>query len=348
MVFLEDEVERFVVDCMMVLGVPRSNATSLAQVLVAADVRGHYSHGLYRVDMYVNDLRKNLCDGGAAPTIVKESVSTAFVDGNNGLGPVVGNFCMDLAIKKAKATGIGWVCAKAAELVYGSTLCLPGEFIASTSTPSSQTGSYVETLRGCIRFLRLTSPRLSSQKQVFVDKVLDEATRVFVRRMAPGLPLQRPYDGPVRVLLRSSNFFTIDRQEVRHTVSIDRLKLAHIDEDADIPGPSINRPTSSASASDAEPVTTPPLPSCLRTRSGRSNHFGIAGWYTMTAAKQGLLGMSFTNTSSLVVPTRGKEGVMGTNPLSLAAPAKGDDSFVLDMATSVVALGKRLVQKLQY
>ncbi|KAI0220650.1 Delta(1)-pyrroline-2-carboxylate/Delta(1)-piperideine-2-carboxylate reductase [Lamellibrachia satsuma] len=50
--------------------------------------------------------------------------------------------------------------------------------------------------------------------------------------------------------------------------------------------------------------------------------------------------MSFTNTSPLQVPTRGKKPVLGTNPLTLAAPARDGDSFVLDMATSGVAVGK--------
>lgn len=63
-------------------------------------------------EMYVNDVKQKVCDGSAVPTITKESVSTALVHGNNGLGPVVGNFCMDLAIKKAKETGIGWVCTR--------------------------------------------------------------------------------------------------------------------------------------------------------------------------------------------------------------------------------------------
>ncbi|XP_063593797.1 (2R)-3-sulfolactate dehydrogenase (NADP(+))-like [Penaeus indicus] len=71
-----------------------------------------------------------------------------------------------------------------------------------------------------------------------------------------------------------------------------------------------------------------------------SNHYGIAGWYAMSASKQGLLGMSFTNTSSLVVPTRGKQALLGTNPISLAAPGEKGDDFVLDMATSVVSGGK--------
>lgn len=62
--------------------------------------------------MYVNDVKQKICEGGATPTIEKESVSTALVNGNNGLGPVVGDFCMELAVKKAKETGIGWVCAR--------------------------------------------------------------------------------------------------------------------------------------------------------------------------------------------------------------------------------------------
>jgi LDH2 family malate/lactate/ureidoglycolate dehydrogenase len=43
---------------------------------------------------------------------LKETAATAYVDGQNGLGPVVGNYCMDLAIKKAKGSGVGWVVAK--------------------------------------------------------------------------------------------------------------------------------------------------------------------------------------------------------------------------------------------
>lgn len=43
--------------------------------------------------------------------VEKESVATALVNGNNLLGPVVGNFCMSLALKKAQDVGIGWVVA---------------------------------------------------------------------------------------------------------------------------------------------------------------------------------------------------------------------------------------------
>lgn len=76
-----------------------------------------------------------------------------------------------------------------------------------------------------------------------------------------------------------------------------------------------------------------------------SNHYGIAGWYTMRAQKQGMIGMSGTNTSPLMCPTRAMESGLGTNPLSFAAPAENGDSFVLDMATTAVAVGKIEIQK---
>ncbi|KAK2708974.1 hypothetical protein QYM36_014562, partial [Artemia franciscana] len=128
--------------------------------------------------MYVNDILNKICDGNALPSIVKENVCTALVDGKNGLGPV-------LAIEKAKSAGVGWVAAN------------------------------------------------------------------------------------------------------------------------------------------------------------NSNHYGIAGWYSLQAAQAGLIGLSFTNTSPLQTPTRAKAAALGTNPLTVAAPAKNGETFFLDMATTAVALGKK-------
>ena len=67
------------------------------------------------------------------------------------------------------------------------------------------------------------------------------------------------------------------------------------------------------------------------------NHFGIAGHYGLMAVEKNLIGMAFTNTSPLVVPTRGSENMLGTNPIAFFA---SKDDFHLDMATSAVALGK--------
>lgn len=178
------ESKRFMVDCFKAVGTPQKHAELMAELLVAADYRGHFSHGMNRLEMYLNDIEQKSINGAAEPKLLKESPATAWVDGCNGLGAVVGRFCMDLAIQKAKTCGVGWVCAN------------------------------------------------------------------------------------------------------------------------------------------------------------HSNHYGIAGWYTIYAEEQGFIGMSMTNTSPLMCPTRSRAAALGTNPISLAAPANDGDSFVLDMATTAVAVGK--------
>ncbi|CAF1349869.1 unnamed protein product [Adineta steineri] len=180
----KDELHSFIVRCMLKVGTRPSHAEVLADNLSMADYRGHYSHGLNRLDMYVNDIKNETTAKDGDPIILKESPGTALVDGQNLLGPYVGKFCMDIAMEKAKNIGIGLVAAR------------------------------------------------------------------------------------------------------------------------------------------------------------RSNHFGIAGYYSLKAVDKDLIGWAFTNTSPLVVPTRSKAQSLGTNPIAFGAPALNGDSFMLDMATSTVALGK--------
>jgi LDH2 family malate/lactate/ureidoglycolate dehydrogenase len=78
---------------------------------------------------------------------------------------------------------------------------------------------------------------------------------------------------------------------------------------------------------------------CLTTVR-RSNHFGIAGYYALMAAKRGLGGMAMTNSSPLVVPTFGSVPMLGTNPIAFAVPTGDGPPLLLDMATSTVAYGK--------
>jgi len=71
-----------------------------------------------------------------------------------------------------------------------------------------------------------------------------------------------------------------------------------------------------------------------------SNHYGIAGWYAMRAAASGMIGVSLTNTSPLVAPTRARVSMLGTNPIAVAAPAGKYEMLVLDMATSTIPRGR--------
>jgi LDH2 family malate/lactate/ureidoglycolate dehydrogenase len=70
-----------------------------------------------------------------------------------------------------------------------------------------------------------------------------------------------------------------------------------------------------------------------------SNHYGIAGYYSMMAAKEHLMGVSMTNAEALVVPTYGRQPMLGTNPIAVTMPAE-PFPFHMDFATSIMTAGK--------
>ena len=173
------------------LGIPEDDAANAATVLVTADLRGVESHGVsnYMEVTYVPGLKSKLINPTPDIKIIRESPSTALIDGDRGLGMVVGQWAMKLAIKKARTSGTAFV-----------------------------------------------------------------------------------------------------------TVA-------------------------------------------------NSRHFGMAGYYSMMALSEDMIGLSMTNATPHVLPTFGSEPRMGTNPISLAVPANKETPFVLDMATSTVAVGKILIAK---
>lgn len=177
-------LRQFVQEIFQKLGVPNDNAWTVADNLVAADLRGIPSHGVARLERYVKGIKDGLILPVTKITTLVETAATATLDANDGMGQVAGKAGMELAIKKAKKTGAGFV-----------------------------------------------------------------------------------------------------------TVM-------------------------------------------------RSNHYGIAGYYSIIALEHDMIGISMTNSAPLVVPTFGKEIIVGTNPLSIAVPALKERPFVLDMATSTVPRGK--------
>jgi L-2-hydroxycarboxylate dehydrogenase (NAD+) len=91
------------------LGVPDDEARLAADVLSAADRRGIDSHGVARLRTYVDLISNGRINPRPRPRVVRETPSTATVDGDNGLGLVVGPWANDLAMAKAEAAGTGWV-----------------------------------------------------------------------------------------------------------------------------------------------------------------------------------------------------------------------------------------------
>ncbi len=71
-----------------------------------------------------------------------------------------------------------------------------------------------------------------------------------------------------------------------------------------------------------------------------STHYGIAGYWTGMAAKEGLVGISGTNARPSIAPTFGVENMLGTNPLTFSLPTDEEFPFCLDCATSIVQRGR--------
>ena len=71
-----------------------------------------------------------------------------------------------------------------------------------------------------------------------------------------------------------------------------------------------------------------------------STHFGIAGYYPLMAAAEGLMGFTVTNARPAIAPTFGTEPMLGTNPIAFAAPSDMPFPFCFDGATPIVQRGK--------
>ncbi|BHF62781.1 hypothetical protein SprV_0200576700 [Sparganum proliferum] len=195
----------------------------------------------------------------------------------------------------------------AAELVFGTTLRLPGEMVTPTSRGAEETPeNFVHRPRQFMRSLSPVPPR-APPTEPYVEKGLANCTHVFVRCDRVRKPLESPYEGPFRVLARNSKTFRILRGDKEDVVSIDRVKAAVAEEPPDVsqgqacadpipppiplplsphippsrmlPLPSCSQHQTATSSSTlnlstATPTQLPPtVPPAYITRSGRHVHF---------------------------------------------------------------------------
>ena len=96
----------------MKIGYSNDQAIEAANVLLSADLRGVDSHGVARLAGYLRLYEKNRINSKPQLSVVHETPSTAVVDGDAGLGLVVGPYAMRLAIEKARNVGTGWIAVK--------------------------------------------------------------------------------------------------------------------------------------------------------------------------------------------------------------------------------------------
>jgi len=106
-------MKQFMKDVFISYGCTDERAETCSDVLIEADKRGIDSHGLGRLkSIYCDRMDNGILWPDRPIEIIKETKTTAFVDGNLGIGLYIGPYCMNLAIEKAKKHGVGFVVAK--------------------------------------------------------------------------------------------------------------------------------------------------------------------------------------------------------------------------------------------
>jgi len=106
------DLERFVTDVLARYGVAETEGAVTARVLVAADLRGIASHGVARLGRYVKGLKEGYIVAGARFDVREPVPAIGVIDAKNGIGQVVSDLAMDLAVSKAKGNGLGVVTVK--------------------------------------------------------------------------------------------------------------------------------------------------------------------------------------------------------------------------------------------
>ena len=144
--------------------------------------------------------------------------------------------------------------------------------------------SYVSRLRTTMQQLRPVSTTHHTHRKAHVCKDLATCTQVFVHRDAVRKSLQPLYDGPFPVVERTPKYFILHRNGQDQSVSLDRLKPAHLELPSPVPAPTplTHTPHPHPSPTPLTPVTQPPAsepalqsseqPAHI-TRSGRRVHW---------------------------------------------------------------------------
>ena len=108
-IFPIEKLREFCIRVLLHFGVPKNDATQAAEVLACADMRGIDSHGVARLYSYFGMLSEGHINPKPKIKTLRSTPSTATVDGDNGLGLVVGPQANRLAMDMAEKCGSGWV-----------------------------------------------------------------------------------------------------------------------------------------------------------------------------------------------------------------------------------------------
>ena len=107
-----DSMVNFCHEVFQKFGFTLEESKIITDVLVLSDIYGIESHGAQRLVRYHKGIESGMIKVHEKPEIVQETPVSAVVDGHEGMGQLIGHYCMNLAIQKAKTAGIGMVSAR--------------------------------------------------------------------------------------------------------------------------------------------------------------------------------------------------------------------------------------------
>lgn len=135
-----------------------------------------------------------------------------------------------------------------AELVYGTTIRIPGQFLENSKQTTCQS-EYVALLKQHFNEIQPSPATNHATQRIFVFKELKDCSHVFLRTDAIRRTLQPPYEGPFPVISREDKTFFIEIKGKHLKVSIDRLKPCYNETDEEL------LPTSTVNTSSNDKIS---------------------------------------------------------------------------------------------
>jgi LDH2 family malate/lactate/ureidoglycolate dehydrogenase len=130
-------ITKFICQAMVATGMPRADARIVAELMTEADVNGSDGHGIFRLPGYIRRIKEGGLNLQPNIKIDKERSGMALVDGDNAQGHLVMRFCAEVAIKKARDSGVAWVGA------HASNHAGPASLYAKMPIAENMIGLYV-------------------------------------------------------------------------------------------------------------------------------------------------------------------------------------------------------------
>lgn len=104
-----EDLRRFIETAFIQEGLPAADAHKVASLMAEADLQGSDGHGVIRLPNYIKRIQAGGLNKNPKIRVVHERSAMAVVDGDNGMGHLVVSHAVDLAIEKAKESGVAWV-----------------------------------------------------------------------------------------------------------------------------------------------------------------------------------------------------------------------------------------------